>query len=169
MSAEDLTHKAQEEIDKYTEQDKAKLVLEQSVMFADNVIKHLVAHTLGKEVDDLFDTVVESKGEVLIKDLSNKPKESTESEKYTLGLDIVDSDYMLDLLHFKDNEQVKEQMIFLLNTVKVLYCPIKDYMKKWASENNTTFNYVLQIGLNTTLFLDKDCKKRIGIILKKVK
>lgn len=176
MSVEELTLKAQEELrklrvtmNKDQEQDTAKMVLEQSVMFADNVIKRLVAHTLGKEVDDLFDTIVKSRGEVLIEDSSNESKESTESKKYTLGLDIVDHDYMLNLQQFKGNEQVKERMVFLLNTVKVLYCPIKDHMKKWAGENDTTFNYVLQIGLNTTLFLDKDSKKRIGIILKKVK
>jgi hypothetical protein len=148
---------SEDQID-YNKQEESKNILEHSVSFADNVLKHLVAHTVGEELNTLFDECVDTSGSILITDKNCK-------KKYTLCLGLVDKDYMLDLKQFKDNAGVKERMVFLLNTVKVLYCPIKDHMKKWASENNTTFNYVLQIGLNTTLFLDQDSKKRIGIIL----
>jgi hypothetical protein len=140
-------------------QTEAKNILDHSVSFADNVLKRLVAHTVDEDIKDLFDECVDTRGAILIKSVDNK------SNDYTLNLDIVDCDYMLDLKHFTENKEVRERIIFLLNTVKVLYCPIKDYMKKWGDENNIEFNYVLQIGLNTTLFLDKDSKKRIGIIL----
>lgn len=151
-----------EQVDK-AKQIEAKNILEQSVSFADNVLKRLVAHTIDEDIDNLFDECVETRGSILIK--KNGDSNDDEPSNYTLELDIVDHDYMLDLKHFKDDENVKERIVFLLNTVKVLYCPIKDHMKKWAMENDTTFNYVLQIGLNTTLFLDKDSKKRIGVKL----
>jgi hypothetical protein len=151
-----------EQVDR-AKQTEAKNILEQSVSFADNVLKRLVAHTIDKDIDDLFDEYVKTRGAILINEKVNGKDEDT--NKYTLELDIVDHDYMLDLVHFKDDKNVKERIVFLLNTVKVLYCPIKDHMKKWAAENGTMFNQVLQIGLNTTLFLDKDSKKRIGIKL----
>jgi hypothetical protein len=151
-----------EQVDK-AKQTETKNILEQSVSFADNVLKRLVAHTIDEDIDDLFDECVETRGAILIKEEGDGKDEKP--NKYTLELDIVDHDYMLDLMHFKDDKNVKDRIVFLLNTVKVLYCPIKDHMKKWADENDTTFNYVLQIGLNTTLFLDKDSKKRIGIKL----
>jgi hypothetical protein len=139
-------------------QKEVKHILEQAVLFADNVLKRLVSHTVGEDIDELFDNYVKTRGAVLLKDEDNK-------EEYTLNLDMVDHDYMLDLKQFTGHSGVKERIVFLLNTVKVLYCTIKDHMKIWAKKNNTTFNHVLQIGLNTTLFLDKDSEKRIGIIL----
>ena len=166
-----LLKKAQDEIRKiqqpptegqidYAKQTEARNILDQSVSFADNVLKRLVAHTVGKDVEDLFDEHIKTRGAILINDGEHK--------KYTLTLDLVGKKYMLDLKHFKDHKGVRERIIFLLNTVKVLYCPIKDHMKKWAKDNDTTYNNVLQIGLNTTLFLDKDSEKRIGVILTRV-
>jgi hypothetical protein len=152
-----------EQIEK-AKQTETNNILEQSVSFADNVLKRLVAHTINEDIDDLFDECVEMRGAILIKE----DCKNNETNKYTMELDIVDHDYMLDLKHFKDDKNVKDKIVFLLNTVKVLYCPIKDHMKKWAVENDTTFNHVLQIGLNTTLFLDKDSKKRIGIKMTEV-
>lgn len=172
MSVAELTKKAREELSKIrggtiNDQEKADNVLEQSIMFADNVLKRLVAHTLNKEVDELFDTIIDTRGEILINiEDDEHSKNPIPHTKHLMCLDIVPKDYMLDLGIYKDNEKVKDQMVFLLNTVKVLYCPIKDSMKQWAKENDTTFHNVLQIGLNTTLFIDKDSEKRIGIILK---
>ena len=131
-----------------------------SVMFADNVLKRLIAHTVNEEVDTPFDTCIETSGHIELQDQNN--------DKYILKLDIVDKDYMLDLKHFSNNPQVKEKMVFLLNAVKILYNPLKDHMKVWANEKNKSFNYVLQLSYNTTLFIDKDTEKRIGIILVKV-
>lgn len=155
------TQPTEDQADK-EKQTEAKNILEQSMSFADNVLKRLVAHTIDEDIDELFEECVDTRGSILITDSGFN---NNESKKYKLELDIVNRDYMLDLKHFEDNKQVKDRIIFLLNTVKVLYCPIKDHMKKWAEENNNTFNYVLQIGLNTTLFLDKDSEKRIGIKL----
>ena len=143
----------------------AKSVLNQSIAFADNVLKRLVAHTLNIDIDDIFEDYMDTIGEVLIKESDS---ENNVRKEYTLSLDLVPHDYMLDLKHLKDHAGVKERIVFLLNTVKVLYCTIKDYMKKWSADNNTTFNKVLQIGLNTTLFLDKDADQRIGIIFKSI-
>ena len=146
-------------------QEYAKHMLEQYILFADNALKRLVAHTIGEDIDNLFDDYVRDSSAIIIKGVDEN---SNESNNYKLKLDVVDHDYMLDLKQFKNHSGVQERIVFLLNSVKVLYCPIKDYMKKWANDNNTTFNYVLQIGLNTTLFLDKDSKKRIGIVLTRV-
>ena len=179
MSVEELTENARAILSNLhtdnenadAKQQKADMILDQSMMFADNVLKRLVAHTLDVDIDELFDTMVKTRGEILIVDNQTEHCELSqllEPQKYTMGLDIVDHDYMLDLGRYADDPKVKEQMVFLLNTVKVLYCPIKDYMKTRTQCNGSAFNYVLQIGLNTTLFLDKDSKKRIGIVLKKV-
>ena len=129
-------------------------ILDQSISFADNPLKRLVSHTLGCDVDELFDEYSDTIGEILI---------SNDNKKYTLKLDIVPKEYMLDLGEFKGNKQVIEKIVFLLNTVKVLFCPIKDHMRTLRS-----FNYVLQISHNTTLFLDELSEKRIGIILTRV-
>jgi hypothetical protein len=133
-------------------------VLNQSIMFADNVLKRLVGHTLDVRPEDIFDTCLDDVSKLCIED-------KTAGKKYLMYLDIVDKDYMLDLGIFHGNGDVQDRMVFLLNCVKVLYCTVKDYMKTWAVENDTDFNYVLQIGLNTTNFLDKDIEKRIGIRL----
>lgn len=173
MSVEELLQKAKEEVAKVrnaamlqSDEDKqkdAKAVLLQSVMFADNVLKRLVALTVDEDVNDLFDTILPTSGSVLI--TADEGKAET---KYNMHLDIVDADYMLDLGILKDSAEVRDRITFLLNTVKVLYNPIKDHMKQLTAESGGNFNYVLQIGLNTTLFLDKDVKKRIGIIMKEV-
>jgi hypothetical protein len=168
IHVEQLIQKAQHELKEITppisvdndKQEEANNILKHSVSFADNVIKRLVAHTVEKDIDELFDECLNTQDSILITEGCNDSK-----KKYTLRLDLVDHDYMLDLKHFKDHTGVKERIVFLLNTVKVLFCPIKDHMKKWARDNDTNFNYVLQIGINTTLFLDRHSKQRIGIIL----
>jgi hypothetical protein len=134
------------------------IMIERSVAFADKVLKNLIAHTINKNVADLFDDIIEPSS-ILLDDGKSK---------YRMYLDIVSSDYMLDLLHFKGDKNVIDRMVFLLDTVKILYPPIKEHMCKWAFNNDTVFNYVLQIGHNTTLFIDKDSEKRIGIMLDKV-
>lgn len=85
-----------------------------------------------------------------------------------MSLDIVDHDYMLDLGEFKDDKAVRHRIVFLLNAVKVLYCAIKDHMQEWAADNGTTFNYILELDNNTTMYLDKAKNKRIGIRLDRV-
>lgn len=152
MSVEELIAKAQEEILKlqHTKID----TVTSTVVFADKVLKQLIELTIR---DNIFDESVET-GVLMISD---------GIDKYKMYLDIVDKDYMLDLGPFKNNGKIQEVIIFLLNSVKTLFCPLKDYMKEWAIDNDTDFSYVLQIGLNTTMFLDKDCQKRIGIILLK--
>jgi hypothetical protein len=137
----------------------SQAIIEHSIMFADNVLKQLVAHTINRNIDELFDSRVRTSSKILI---------TIEDRKYTMGLSIVDRDYMLDLGELKNEPKTKEHMVSLLNAVKVLYCPIKEHMKKWSEDNHTEFNYVLQIGLNTTLFIDKDSEKRIGIVLEPV-
>lgn len=144
-------------------QTQAKAILEQSVSFADSALKRLVAYTIGEEVDTIFDDYNATTGEILIETPENK-------HRYLMYLDIVQHDYMLDLGEFKGNGAIQQRMVFLLNTVKVLFNPIKDFMRARIDEDGSplSFNYVLQVGLNTTMFLDKNCEKRIGIILKKI-
>lgn len=137
-------------------------VIDHSILFADNVLKNLVAHTLDVAIEDIFDNVVPNKQPILI-------NYAAKNKKYIMSLDIVDKDYMLDLGELRDEkvfESVKGRMIFLLNTLKMLYCPIKDYMQKWASNRGQKFDYMLEIDINTTLYLDRDKEKRIGIILR---
>jgi hypothetical protein len=85
-----------------------------------------------------------------------------------MKLALVDKDYMLDLGDLHGKEDVKQRMIFLLNSVKVLFCPVKDYMIKYMTNKGLTFEYTMGIDTNTTLYLDKNSKKRIGILLTEV-
>ena len=129
-------------------------ILENSMKFADKVLKQLVACTLNTTVDELFSECLDDTGYVGIE---------IDDIKFSLSLGIVPKDYMLDLGRFHGNAEVQERMVFLLNCVKLLYCPVKDHMKKQMD-----FNYVLQLDLNTTMFLDSGTEKRIGILLKEV-
>lgn len=159
LKIQGLSHK---KIDDY-KQSQSTQIIEQSVTVADNVLKRLVAHTVGHTVEDLFDDCLGTIGQIFI--------ESTDTEhggKYIMQLDIVDKDYMLDLKDLNENNAVKQRMIFLLDAVKVLYCSVKDRMKKWAELNDTTFEYMLELDSNTTLYLDSQKNKRIGITLQSV-
>ena len=129
-------------------------IIENSIAYADNVLKRLIAHTMGEDVKTLFEDCIDTRGSILIDD---------GKKKYTMQLDIVPRDYMLDLLHFSGRSDVKERMAFLLNTVKVLFCPLRDHIRK-----DHSFQYVLAIDKNTTLFFDKDSANRIGITLTEI-
>lgn len=128
-------------------------IMDNSILYADNVLKKLIAHTLHKEVTDLFNDNIDTIGAILIDD---------GKDIYRLQLGFVKKDYELDLLHFTNRSDVRERMVFLLNTVKILYCSLCNYMKTIME-----FNYKLEIGMNTTLYLDPDSEYRIGIILTK--
>ncbi len=141
MSVAELTQKAREEIKRV----RFGEALDRSMAYADNVLKRLVNETTGKQT---FHDFLPSRGNILI--------EQKNGTKFTLCLDIVDKDYMLDLSQIDVN--VKPQILFLLNTVKLLY-----YMLKNAAK----LEYTLQIANNTTLYLEENCPKRIGVILKK--
>lgn len=105
----------------------------------------------------------------------NKNDDSIESNiKYKIYLDLVDKDYDLDneLLEInllsKDiknlinepNEQLKNQLIqiitYLTQSAKIVF----DKIKKKYSE---VLEYHIDIDHNTTLFLDSDINKRLGI------
>ena len=170
MSVEDLIKKASiairssrgenvnslgEDIDKRSE-----ALIVNSILFADRPLKALVADVMGEDIETLFEDCAPSTGHIVISE--------EKSDKYEMKLGIVPSDYMLDLGKYKSNNEVKDRIIFLLNAVKVLYRPLKDYMNERAKKmNKPPFNYLLQIGHNTTLFLDKNSNTRIGILFKK--
>jgi hypothetical protein len=155
-----------EKIDNY-KQTQSKEILEQSAVVADQVLKRLVAHTVRRPMSDIFDSYLPI-GQVRIEQDGDTKNSNANTDKYVMYLALVDKDYMLDLGVLHGDESVKQRMIFLLNAVKVLYCPIKDYMQEWAADNNTAFEYILELGDNTTMYFDPEKKKRIGIILKKV-
>ena len=146
-------------------QKRMEFLIDNSMKYADNVVKHLVSHTLNKKIDDVFQTYVKTIGEIHVKYVDNKENKLT----YSLSLSIVPKDYMLDLMHFTGNREVLKLMGFLIDLTKLAYRPIKEYMKKWSSDNNVEFNYeFIQVAHNTTLYLDENSQKRIGFILKKV-
>ena len=134
--------KCAEELNKTADRDE---VVTRSIAFADNVIKRLVAHTLNKPVESLFDSMLQTRGSILIDD------------KYVMQLDIVNKDYMLDLSCLRSID-VRDHIVFLLNSVKVLFGPVMEHVRR-------PNDYTLQLGQNTTLFLDSNAKKRIGITL----
>ena len=42
-------------------------------------------------------------------------------------------------------------------------------MQKWVKDNEKpTFDYILGIDTNTTLYFDKQSEKRIGIVLREI-
>jgi hypothetical protein len=145
-------------------QTQSKEILDKSAMLADYAIKHLVAHTVGKPVLDLFESYIETPGHILI-EKKNDDVHISRVSQYIMKLQIVDKDYMLDLKELKNNESVKQRMVYLLNAVKVLYCAVKNHMQTWALRNNTTFDYNLHLDSNTTFYLDEEKNKRIGIVL----
>lgn len=146
-------------------QKRMEFLIDNSMKYADNVVKHLVSHTLDKKVDDVFQTYVKTIGEIHVKYVDNEENKLT----YSLSLSIVPKDYMLDLMHFTGNKEVLKLMGFLIDLTKLAYRPIKKYMKKWSNDNNVEFNYeFIQVANNTTLYLDENSQKRIGFILKKV-
>lgn len=146
-------------------QKRMEFLIDNSMKYADNVAKHLVSHTLDKKIDDVFQTYVKTVGEIHVKYVDNEENKLT----YSLSLSIVPKDYMLDLMHFTGNNEVLKLMGFLIDLTKLAYRPIKEYMKKWSSDNNVEFNYeFIQVAHNTTLYLDENSQKRIGFILKKV-
>lgn len=154
----ELLEIAKREIEKvsFTDQkNETEVIVNNSILFADKVLKLLIAHTLDADIKNVFEDHHTESGFIRINDGSSE---------YDMYLDIVDKDYMLDLIHFNNNVNIRDRMVFLLNTVKVLFPPLKDYIKNSHSE----FNYVLQIDpKNTTLFLNPDMDKRIGIMLVK--
>jgi hypothetical protein len=128
--------------------------MEHSVQFADKAVKSLIAHTMDKKVDALFNSVVEPSYVVI---------EDGKSE-YFMSLELVSKDYELDLAQFNDDKDITARVIFLLDTVKDVYYTIKLNMQ--GLENNTPFNYVLQLSPGLTLFLDENSEKRIGVVIK---
>jgi hypothetical protein len=184
-----------EKIDEW-KQTQSKSIIENATTIADKVLKELVAETVGESPELLFDDVLSSSGFVYIELKTNEGielktnegielktnegielktnegielKTDKKTKKYVMQLQLVDKEYVLDLKDLKDNEEVKKRMVFLLNCVKVLYCPIKDHMTVWAKDNNREFDYTLQLDKNTNLYLDENSEKRIGITLKRVK
>lgn len=146
-------------------QKRMEFLIDNSMKYADNVVKHLVSHTLDKKIDNVFQSYVETIGEIHVKYVDNKKNKST----YSLSLSIVPKDYMLDLMHFTGNKEVLKLMGFLIDLTKLAYRPIKKYMKQWSNDNNVEFNYeFIQVAHNTTLYLDENSEKRIGFILKKI-
>jgi hypothetical protein len=132
------------------------LIMEHSVQFADKAVKSLIAHTMDEKVDTLFNTVVEP-SYVVIDDGKTE---------YFMSLELVSKDYELDLAPFNGDKDINARGIFLLDTAKDVYYTIKRNLQLQGLENNTHFNYVLQLGPNATLFLDENSEKRIGVVIK---
>lgn len=144
------------------EQKQAKHRVTVAVGHADHVLKRLIGYTIDCRPEDIFSVYTNHVSKLQLND-------GTTGESYLMYLDIVDHDYMLDLKQFDGNPVVIQRMVFLLNCVKMLYPPICECMKMWSTSNNTTFDYILgPLANNTTMFLDKNVEKRIGIRLEKL-
>jgi hypothetical protein len=146
-------------------QNQAQAIIKQSTLMADRVLKQLIAHTVGESIDCLFEECLETTGQIHIEKSSDNKSEKT---RYIMQLGLVDKKYMLNMKELVNDDSVKQRLAFLLNMVKVLYCALKNHMLIWASNNNTSFDYNLNIAENTTLYLDEGKSKRIGVLLKKV-
>ena len=143
------------------EETRAIGILDKYMYVADCVLKNLVAHTINKKVENVFDSHMNTQASIEVP--------VSGSHKYTLQLRMVPKDYMLDLKEFKNPEDikvVKEAIMYLIKAVMSLYrLGVQKYMTIWAKKNNTIFDYSLCVGQNTTLYLDEHCEKRIGIVL----
>lgn len=124
-------------------------------IYSDYVIKNLIAITVDCKMDQLFPDIIDNKSTIDYK--------HTNGNTYKFKLSIVDKDYSLELGDLLGNKTVKSIMGQLLSMTRIVYCPLKDYMKKKIK----TFNYVLQLDHNTNLYLDKNSKKRVGIVMNK--
>ena len=156
MSVEELTKKAIAEIKKLPT---VENVIDNAVIFADNVLKRLIAHTIGEDVDYIFKNCVQTRGALMM---------VMNDQKYLMDMAIVDRDYVLDLGAFAEVREVQDKVMFLLNTVQTLYCPMREYMVKRGVLSTKEYSYILHMENNSTLHLDGNSAKRIGVVLKKV-
>jgi hypothetical protein len=164
-----LIDNARNEIKKVVDDRKQKMsneekrnALDQSIGFADNVLKKLIAYTVNRPVESLFDMVTEQKGDILL-EIKNK---KSVSKKFIMSLDIVSKDYILDPLQLGESE-INNGAGFLFSTIDVLYPALNKHMAQWAKKNNTAFNYTLQRD-GITVYLDDQINKRIGVVVRSV-
>lgn len=139
------------QVDNY-KQAASKKIIDQSIMFADRVLKNLIAHTMSRSVDEVFEDILETTGIITV------------DNKYSMGLGVVDKEYVLDLKEYTGNEQVKDRIVFLLNMAKIAYCPIKTYLDTTGQE----FDHKLLIDMNTNLYFSEHTEKRIGVIFREL-
>lgn len=160
MSVDEMISKARDEIRKATQpQPDIETMISNTVPFVDNVLKRLIAHTLARDIDSIFDSYYPTVGVIELESPNSR------NDKYSLSLDIVPRDYILDLGPFKDHPEVNNCVSFLLNAVAVLYAPLSDVT---SMRIGNTFNYKINISSNSTIFLDESSDKRIGVVLKKI-
>jgi hypothetical protein len=132
-------------------------IVEASIHLADKVVKYLIAATLAKPVDQLFDTCLENIGEIII--------DTPSGNRYAMYLNLVDKDYMLDLGELAGNDRVKQCMVYILNSANMMFRCLSTHLKKTLPGG---FDYTLNTAYNTTLYLDEQLDTRIGIILKEI-
>ena len=169
MSTSVLMEKAKEEIRKVldaqnnnskledilSDEKKMNTLISHAIVHADRVIKLLIAATLNRSVDDLFESYSEQTGYIEIDC-------KTLSHKYSVKLDIVNKDYIPDFSIFEHEPRFTKALDFLLGNIKILYYPLKNYLN-----SKTVFEYELQIE-NNTIYLDVDCDQRISFVINKV-
>lgn len=145
--------------------DKQKYIIDTSCNYAENVLKNLISLMYDEEVENIFESSGVEPWEVGI-NLENKE----EKIEYKMKLEIVDNSYKLDLGDLKGNEQIINQMIFLLRCIQVIFPPIKFKVNEWAKKNNKKELDFPTIGIDgySNVFLDAEFDKKIGIKLYKV-
>jgi hypothetical protein len=151
IEMDELLEKARTEIEKIRRPQPpidTNTLFDNAMIFADNVLKRLVAHTLNKKVEDLFEDCFDTRGFILIQ---------KGDQQFKMSLDLVDKSYMLDLGCLSNSPEVKDHMVFLLNTVRLLFPAIRD--------THLTADCELHLDVNTTLYIDKDSDKRLGILI----
>lgn len=156
MSADEISERVNIE-HKNAKDDKFNFIVDNAIAYADNVVKRLVALTISGDMS-MFHECCPTVGTIVIK---------KGEDTYTMCLDIVEKDYMLDLGVFRGDEVIKTHMLFLINAVRIIYVPIRDAIRETLPDGSPPFDYELGIGHNTTIYLKEDTDMRIGIKLQK--
>lgn len=91
------------------------------------------------------------------------------NKKYSLYLDLVDPDYNLDISMIDDAEastEIINYATFLVNSFKLLFDHFKTKIKDKNEKKLLLSDLELSLDNNSTLYINKNDIKRIGIIFK---
>lgn len=152
---EELTE--EEKIKKYVE--KLKIMLPFSILPLIELIKETIS-------EDLTEKIFEGSSEILKQ--SNTLRLSNDTEAFELYLDIVDKDYEISFGNLCENENNKKKILECSNFLIGSVVEIFEFIKK--KEYTETLNKYenMQVTKGGSLFLDEQCEKKIGMVLKKV-
>jgi hypothetical protein len=130
--------------------DKQRKFLESAVMFADRQVKQLMAERVNRTVDEMWGTEV-------VPDIGSSINvECKDGKKYTIRLEVVPRDYILDLKGFENDPKVLQSLSYLIHCCRTYY--------KILEQRGKCSNKTLKVdSATTTLYIHSQDPVRIGL------